>query len=407
MKLLHATTVPSTLNFLRTQPTHLAAHGIEVVLLSSPGEELERIAEEEGAQARAVPMHRGFSVGADLATLRQLVRILKEVRPDIVHAHTPKAGLLVTLAGRLAGVPLCIYQIHGLRFITASGIQRQILKLTERVATTAAHRVLCVSPSVLALAEEEHVIRRGKGAVIGAGTINGVDLADFDRERFREESAAIRAELRIAHDAPVIGFVGRLAADKGVTALAAAWARVRREMPGAHLLLVGTPEANDPVDPAVMATLEQDPRVHLMGFRADVRPYYAAMSVLTLPSAREGFPQTLLEGSAMGVPTVGSDVPGVSDAVRDGVTGLLFPVHDHEALADSLLTLLHDPARRAALGAAGRRWAVADFDRRIVRERFLRYYLRTAAERRIAAPVPSGAAAAADSVSPLPLLRTS
>lgn len=406
MKLLHATTVPSTLNFLRTQPTHLAAHGIEVVLLSSPGEELERIAEEEGAQAIGVPMRRGFSVGADLATLRQLVRILKEVRPDIVHAHTPKAGLLVTLAGRLAGVPLCIYQIHGLRFITASGIQRQILKLTERVATMAAHRVLCVSPSVLALAEEEHVIRRGKGAVIGAGTINGVDLADFDRERFREESAAIRAELRIAHDAPVIGFVGRLAADKGVAALAAAWARVRTEMPGAHLLLVGTPEDNDPVDPAVMATLEQDPRVHLIGFRADVRPYYAAMSVLALPSAREGFPQTLLEGSAMGVPTVGSDVPGVSDAVRDGVTGLLFPVRDHEALADSLLTLLCDPARRAALGAAGRRWAVADFDRRIVRERFLRYYLRTAAERRIAVPVLS-AAAAADSVSALPLLRTS
>ncbi|MGP5078427.1 glycosyltransferase family 4 protein [Brachybacterium alimentarium] len=406
MKLLHATTVPSTLNFLRTQPTHLAAHGIEVVLLSSPGEELERIAEEEGAQALGVPMHRGFSVGADLATLRQLVRILKEVRPDIVHAHTPKAGLLVTLAGRLAGVPLCIYQIHGLRFITASGIQRQILKLTERVATMAAHRVLCVSPSVLALAEEEHVIRRGKGAVIGAGTINGVDLADFDRERFREESAAIRAELRIAHDAPVIGFVGRLAADKGVAALAAAWARVRTETPGAHLLLVGTPEDNDPVDPAVMATLEQDPRVHLMGFRADVRPYYAAMSVLALPSAREGFPQTLLEGSAMGVPTVGSDVPGVSDAVRDGVTGLLFPVRDHEALADSLLTLLRDPALRAALGAAGRRWAVADFDRRIVRERFLRYYLRTAAERRITVPVPSGAAAA-DSVSALPLLRTS
>lgn len=406
MKLLHATTVPSTLNFLRTQPTHLAAHGIEVVLLSSPGEELERIAEEEGAQALGVPMHRGFSVGADLATLRQLVRILKEVRPDIVHAHTPKAGLLVTLAGRLAGVPLCIYQIHGLRFITASGIQRQILKLTERVATMAAHRVLCVSPSVLALAEEEHVIRRGKGAVIGAGTINGVDLADFDRERFRKESAAIRAELRIAHDAPVIGFVGRLAADKGVAALAAAWARVRTETPGAHLLLVGTPEDNDPVDPAVMATLEQDPRVHLIGFRADVRPYYAAMSVLALPSAREGFPQTLLEGSAMGVPTVGSDVPGVSDAVRDGVTGLLFPVRDHEALADSLLTLLCDPARRAALGAAGRRWAVADFDRRIVRERFLRYYLRTAAERRIAVPVLS-AAAAADSVSALPLLRTS
>lgn len=387
MKLLHATTVPSTLNFLRTQPTHLAAHGVQVVLLSSPGEDLERIAEEEGAQAIEVPMHRGFSIAADLSTLRRLVRVLKETRPDIVHSHTPKAGLLVTLAGRLAGVPLCIYQIHGLRFITATGIQRLILKVTERVATTAAHRVLCVSPSVLALAEQEHVIRRGKGAVIGSGTINGVDLTGFDPEKVREESIAVRAELGIAPDAPVIGFVGRLAADKGVSDLAAAWARVREEMPEAHLLMVGSPEDNDPVDPASMAQLERDPRVHLVGFRRDVRPFYGAMSVLTLPSAREGFPQTMLEGSAMGVPTVGSDVPGVRDAVQDGVTGLLFPVHDHHALADRLLSLLRDPAGRAEMGAAGRRWAVTNFDRTVVRERFLHYYLEAAAERGIVAPV--------------------
>ena len=122
MKLLHATTVPTTLNFLRSQPAHLAARGIEVTLLSSPGAELESIAEEEGARALSVPMHRGFSVGADLRTLWQLVGILRREAPDIVHTHTPKAGLLVTLAARLARVPLCIYQIHGLRFLTTSGL---------------------------------------------------------------------------------------------------------------------------------------------------------------------------------------------------------------------------------------------------------------------------------------------
>lgn len=386
MKLLHATTVPTTLNFLRTQPALLAAHGIEVTLLSSPGEELESIAAQEGARAIGVPMHRGFSIGADLRTLRQLVAILRRERPDIVHAHTPKAGLLVTLAGRIAGVPLCIYQIHGLRFLTTSGLQRRILKTTERISTAAAHRVLCVSPSVLALAEEEHVIRRGKGAVLGAGTINGVDLDAFDPGIAQEEAAAVRAALSIPTDAPVIGFVGRLAADKGVADLAAAWSRVREEVPQAHLLLVGGPEDTDPVAPEVLERLARDPRAHLVGHRAEVRPYYAAMSVLALPSAREGFPQTLLEGSAMGVPTVGSDVPGVSDAVRDGVTGLLVPFHDPESLAEALLDLLRDPLRRAAFGAAGRRWARSGFDRPEVRERFLEFYLRAAAERGIPLP---------------------
>ena len=379
MKLLHATTVPATLNFLRTQPAHLAAHGIEVTLLSSPGEELESIAEEEGARAIAVPMHRGFSVGADLSTLRRLVGILRRERPDIVHAHTPKAGLLVTLAARMAGVPLCIYQIHGLRFLTTSGLQRAVLKTTERIATSAAHRVLVVSPSVLALAEDEHVLRRGKG----------VDLEAFAPESLQDGAAAVRAELGIPADAPVVGFVGRLAADKGVADLAAAWARVREEHPSAHLLMLGDPEDGDPVDPAVLERLAQDLRAHLVGHQAEVRPYYAAMTVLALPSAREGFPQTLLEGSAMGLPTVGSDVPGVRDAVQHGVTGLLVPFHAPDALAEALLGLLRDPIRRAAFGAAGRRWARSGFDQGEVRERFLEFYLRTAVERGI--PLPSAA----------------
>ena len=386
MKLLHATTVPTTLNFLRSQPAHLAARGIEVTLLSSPGAELESIAEEEGARALSVPMHRGFSVGADLRTLWQLVGILRREAPDIVHTHTPKAGLLVTLAARLARVPLCIYQINGLRFPTTSGLQRRILKATERISTAAAHRVLCVSPSVLALAEEEHVIHRGKGAVLGAGTINGVDLRAFDPAPLQEEAAAAREELGIPADAPVVGFVGRLAADKGLAELAAAWGRVRQEQPETHLLLLGGPEETDPVAPDVMAALAADARVHLAGHRPDVRPYLAAMSVLALPSYREGFPQTLLEGSAMGVPTVGSDVPGVRDAVQDGVTGLLVPVRDPDALAEALLGLLRDPQRRSALGAAGRDWARASFAQDAVRERFLEYYLEAAAAHGVATP---------------------
>lgn len=381
MKLLHATTVPATLQFLRTQPAHLTAHGIDVVLLSSPDESLHRIAETEGVRAIAVPMHRGISVGTDLRTLGRLIRILREEKPDIVHAHTPKAGLLVTLAGRLAGVPLCIYQIHGLRFLTTSGIQRRILKATERISTSAAHEVLCVSPSVLALAEDERVIRRGKGHVLGHGTINGVDLHAFDPAAHRDAGAALRAELEIPHGAPVVGFVGRLVADKGVAALADAWALVRERVPGAHLLMVGGTDGTDPVDPEAMKLLEQDPRVHLVGERADVRPYYAAMSVLTLPSAREGFPQTLLEGSAMGLPTVGSDVAGVRDAVQDGTTGLLVPFHAPRALADALITLLEDPTRCTSLGGAGRRWARSGFDREAVRDRFLDFYRTAGTER--------------------------
>lgn len=383
MRLVHVTTVPGTLNFLVNQPAHLAAQGHEVVLISSPGPTLEQIASSEGARAIPLPMTRSISLRDDLTSLIRLVRTLRRVRPDVLHAHTPKAGLLATIAGRLARVPVCIYQIHGLRFITATGGRRLILKGTELIACTLAHHVLCVSPSVLDLAEDEHVIRRGKGQVIGSGTINGVDVSVFDPALVRQDAGAARATLGIPADAPVVGFVGRLAADKGVAELAAAWSRIRETVPDAHLVVVGDDEANDPVDPNVIESLRRDVRVHLVGHQPDVRPYYGVMSVLVLPSAREGFPQTLLEGSAMGLATVGSDVPGVSDAVQDGRTGLLFPVHDVDALVDCLLELLEDPVRRRELGDAGRRRALAEFDQRDVRERFLDYYLDAASARNV------------------------
>lgn len=378
MKLVHVTTVPGTLKFLVNQPAHLAAHGHEVVLISSPGPALEQIASSEGARAIPLPMARSIALRDDLTSLVRLVRTLRQVRPDVLHAHTPKAGLLATIAGRLARVPVCIYQIHGLRFITATGARRLILKGTERIACTLAHHVLCVSPSVLDLAEDEHVIRRGKGQVIGSGTINGVDVTVFDPMLVQQDAGAVRATLGIPADAPVIGFVGRLAADKGVAELAEAWSRIRETVPNAHLVAVGDGEANDPVDPEVIESLRRDVRVHLVGHQPDVRPYYGVMSVLVLPSAREGFPQTLLEGSAMGLATVGSDVPGVSDAIQDGRTGLLFPVHDVDALVGRLLDLLDDPARRKEMGDAGRRRALAEFDQREVRGRFFDYYLEVA-----------------------------
>jgi glycosyltransferase involved in cell wall biosynthesis len=374
MRLLHATTVPATLQFLAGQVSYLRDQGVHVSVLSSPGPELEEFAEAEGATALPLPMSRSISPRTDLITLLSLVRTLRAERPDILHAHTPKAGLLATIAGRIAGVPMCIYQIHGLRYMTAKGSRRLLLRTTERIACLMAHRVLAVSPSVLAHAEDERLIRRGKGAVIGQGTINGIDVEYFAPEAFRNRAATEKASLGIPEDAPVIGFIGRLVADKGVAELVQAWGTLRDLVPDAHLLLIGDPESEDPVDPSTMEFLREDPRAHLPGFRFDVRPLLATMTVLALPSHREGFGHALLEAAAMEVPTVGSDIPGISDAIADGRTGLLFPVHDVEALTGHLLALLRDPALRAELGKAGRRRAITDFDRREVRRKFLDYY---------------------------------
>lgn len=377
MKLLHVTTVPSTLRFLEGQSTRLREEGIEVQLLSSPGEELEEIARREGVLSAGVEMSRSISPVLDLVSLVRLVRTLRKIRPDILHAHTPKAGLLATTAGRLTGVPVCIYQIHGLRYTTTTGLRRLLLTSAERVACLLAQQVLSVSPSILETAEYDRIIRPGKGAVIGSGTINGVDVAAFDPAPHLAAASAARSQLGIPAEAPVVGFIGRLVADKGIEELAEAWRTVRERTPRAHLLLVGEAEDGDPVPPGAMQALAEDPTVHFAGQRADVRPLLAAMTVLTLPSYREGFGQTLLEASAMGVATVGSDIPGIRDAIVDGDTGLLVPAKDAGALAACLIKLLEDPDMCTRLGRAGRRRALAEFDRETVRELFLAHYLRS------------------------------
>lgn len=172
------------------QSAHLAAHGVEVVLTSSPGPTLEQIASSKRARAIPQPMTRSTSLRDDFTSLIRLIRTLRRECTDILYTHTPKAGLLATIAGRLTRVPVCIHKIHGLRVNVAGGSRRLLLRGTELVGCTLAQHVLCVSPPVLDLTEDAYVIRRGRGQMIGSGTLYGADLTDFDSMPARQDARA-------------------------------------------------------------------------------------------------------------------------------------------------------------------------------------------------------------------------
>lgn len=362
--LVHVTTVPDSLwAFFTGQARHMAAQGLRVEAVSSPGRFLDLFAAGEGVPVHAVPMARRPRPLADLVSLVRLARLLRRLRPDIVHAHTPKAGLLAMLAARLVGVPVRIYHIHGLPFLTATGARRRLLRAAERLACAAATRVLCVSRSVADEARRERLCGDKPVGVPAGGLINGIDaVGRFSPERAGAAArAACRAQFGIPEEALVVGFVGRLVRDKGVVELAQAWAELSRAEPRLHLLACGLAEPDDPVPPAVLASLRADPRVHLAGEVLDLPPCYAAMDVLALPTYREGFPLVPMEAAAMGLPVVATRVPGCVDAVVDGVTGTLVTAGDAAGLAAALDRYLRDPALRAAHGAAGRARVLAAF----------------------------------------------
>jgi glycosyltransferase involved in cell wall biosynthesis len=362
VRLAHITTVPLSLGFLKGEIRDGVARGMRIVAISSPGDELESFGSELGVPVAGVSMARRITPGQDLVAIWRMFRLLRNLRPHIVHAHTPKGGLLGMIAAWLARVPVRVYDLWGLPFMTAAGSRRLMLLWTERVSCALAHRVLSVSHSLREVALSTNLCSADKITVLLAGSGHGVDAAGvFDPSRHAHARNDARDQLGIPRDAVVVGFVGRIVRDKGVVELVRAWESLRDVYPALHLLVVGRLEPQDPVPPDVESVLTTDPRIHLAGWATQPAPLYAAMDVVALPTYREGFPNVPLEAAAMSLPVVATRVPGCVDAVQDGVTGTLVPVRDSRALADAIAAYVSDPACRDAHGQAGRARALRDF----------------------------------------------
>jgi glycosyltransferase involved in cell wall biosynthesis len=366
---VHVTTIPLTQwLFLRGQNRFLRERGFEVHAVSSPGEALGLLAERDGVQVHAVPISRVISPLADLVSLARLYALLRRLRPHMVHVSTPKAALLGSIAAWLARVPVRVFFVRGLITEGAAGGRRRLFRALEALTSRLCTRTVCVAPSLLELARREGIVRPGDGWVAANGMSNGLDPARF-------APGPVAPGLEGA--GPVVGFVGRLARDKGVEELAEAWRALRAEFPDARLLLVGPWEAEDAVAAPVRAELEADPRVRVTGLVPDVVPYLRGMSVFAFPShGTEGFPNAPMEAAAAGLPVVVTRVVGCVDAVQDGVTGTVVPPRDAGALAAALRRYLADPGVRAAHGAAGQARALRDFRNEAIWEALYAEYVR-------------------------------
>ncbi len=306
-----------------------------------------------------VPLRRSAAPGVDLYCLAQMTRLLLRIGPHIVHGHGPKAGLLSMLAATAARVPGRLYTIHGLRHETLPMPTRRVLIALESLSVRLAHRALCVSESVRQKALTDWHLRSAQLSLMLHGSVAGVDARSrFRPLEHREEALALRRRLGVGSGEHLIGFVGRLARDKGIEELTQTWARLSRQRSDLHLVLVGERDETDPVSIEALLAL---PRVHLLGFQMETPPTYEALDLLVLPTYREGFPQVLLEAAAMEVPAIASRVTGCVDAIVDQETGLLVPPRDVSALASGIVGLLAEPERCKAMGRAARTRVLSEF----------------------------------------------
>ncbi|MEZ4869480.1 MAG: glycosyltransferase family 4 protein [Caldilineaceae bacterium] len=365
VKVAHVTTIDLSLKvLLLNQLASIRDAGYEVTAISTPGPSVQAI-EAAGVRHIPVQMARAIDPRADLRALWELYHVLRREQFDIVHTHNPKPGLLGQLAARMARVPVVVNTLHGFYFHdNMSASSRRFYIELEKVAARCSDIILSQNQEDIQTAIREGICTPAKIKHLG----NGIDLSQFHPALIRrEEQAALRAELGLAPDTPIVGFVGRLAAKrKGFLDFLKAGRAVVQQLPQTKLLIVGEADVgkDDAVTPHVATELGIAENCIFLGWRpnSQLPLLLSLMDLLVLPSIFEGIPRTVMEAAAMQIPCVATDVKGNREVVVEGKTGFLVPYGDVEQLTARILLLLRDPALAGDCGRHARALALERFD---------------------------------------------
>lgn len=347
----------------------LKEDGYDVVVVTSPGKELEDFHQRHPQdKSIVVPMERRISLTKDLKSLWQMIKVMRKEKPYMVHSMTPKAGLITMIAAWLTGVPVRIHTFTGLVWPTEKGVKRKILMLTDWLTCTCATHVIPEGQGVLADLKNHRVCRKPM-KVLGYGNVKGVDMEHFNPVRF--------AHVQKDGNKFRFVFVGRIVGDKGINELVEAFVRLNKEHPNTQLTLVGKYEENlDPVKPESLKVIEDNSCIDACGPRYgdDLLVEYMKSDCFVMPSYREGFPNTVMEAGAMGLPSVVTDINGSREIIINGENGLIVPSKDSDALYEAMKLMVVDSFAREKMATNARPLIESRFEKSFVQGCLITFY---------------------------------
>lgn len=346
----------SALTLLRGQLEWFSSNGWQVTLVSSPDLQSMEAAKREGVQFIGLPMQREISLLKDLQSLWKWILLLRSVKPHAINVGTPKAALIGSLAGFIMRVPRRLYVVRGLRLEGTTGLLSLILWLMEWITMSLATDVFFVSASLAEEAKSRKLLRESKSWLIGSGSSNGVDAPAISDRVSTCNALSLKTELGFVNREFVVGFIGRISRDKGIQTIVDALSDPLLDK-NVKALFIGQVEDSD-IENQIDALGD---RIVVIPWTDDVWGYLPALSVLCLPTRREGFPNVVLECAAASIPTITSRATGAVDSVIDGETGLLIEIDDSAALVKYLNKLNRDPEFTQKLGRAARKRVVTEF----------------------------------------------
>lgn len=345
-KLIRITTVPMALRYLLPgQMKFMHANGFEVLMISADGKELDAVIEKEQCRHIIVPMTRKITPWQDMKCLYMLVKIFRKEKPDIVHTHTPKAGLLGMLAARMAGVKTRIHTVAGLPLMVATGCRYRLLKYIEKLTYSAATHVWPNSNSLMQFIKRNRLCKEAKLGIIGKGSSNGINLQRFDPAVLNPQVLEqVKASIHYNKDHTYLLCIGRLVKDKGIVELLHVFKQLQEEHEQLRLVLVGEYEqALDPLPEDALQEIKTNPAVLHVSWTDHVEYYMHIADYFVFPSHREGFPNVLLQAGAMGLPVICSNIAGNVDIVENNETGLIFDKGNETQLMNMLQYALSNP----------------------------------------------------------------
>ncbi len=375
-KIIRVSTIPGSLWSLLKGQLRFMNDYYEIIGISSKTRDFYKLNQNEGIRTIPVNMTRSITPLQDLKGLYELFCIFRKEKPFIVHTHTPKAGTLGMFAAKLAGVPHRLHTIAGLPLLEATGLKRQILNKVEKLTYSSATLVLPNSFALRDIVIEEKFCSKEKLKVIANGSSNGIDTEHYDLKNVSKESVdEIRERLNISTKDTVFLFVGRIVKDKGINELIEAFNDISESNSHVQLILVGYKEHKlDPINSNTELLIRNNDKIHEVGNIADIRPYVALSSMLTLPSYREGFPNVVLQASCMEKPCIVTDINGCNEIITHNYNGLIIPAKDSTALKEAMLHLHNNPNKIKELAKNARPNIINKYKRDLVWKELLDLY---------------------------------
>lgn len=356
--------------FMREHVLQLSKTYHITLICSGDGSELTSMLSSE-VLFISLEIERKVSLLSDFLALFSLVRLFKQQRFDCVHSLMPKSALLSMLAARITNVPRRIHIFTGQVWFTKTGTARFFLKFLDKLLSWCATHILADSPSQRAFLISENVIAPDKISVLANGSISGVDVTRFRFDAYQRKR--IRSELGITDTSVVFLYLARLTQAKGIVDLTNSFFGVWGDMLDAHLVVVG------PDEEGLAITLKDrwescDGRVHWVDYTDRPEDYMAAADVFCLPSHREGFSLATIQAAGVGLPAIVSRIYGLTDAVRENVTGIFHKAGEVLEIQAAMKLLFCDANLRKEMGVAAQDRAYKEFSQDSLVEAMALFY---------------------------------